>query len=198
MSRPIAIFVEQIYEDMELQYPRFRLLEAGYQVCIVGPEAGETYKGKHGYPQKSDIASADVSASDFGMIIIPGGFAPDFMRRDHHLLRLVQEAADENIPMAAICHGVWMFCSTHALQGRRCTSFYAIAHDVVNAGAIWVDEECVVDGNLITSRTPADLPAFMKSVIQMLDTAKAEGSQGKPVAPHWLQETLNQPTGARG
>jgi protease I len=196
MPKPIAILVEQIFEDMELLYPRLRLIEAGHQVQVVGPKSGETWKGKHGYPQKSDVAASDVRANSFDMIIIPGGFAPDFMRRDEHMVRLVREAADAEIPMAAICHGVWMMCSTDSLRGKRCTSFFAIAHDVVNAGGAWVDEECVVDGQLITSRTPADLPAFMRAVLQMLKEGRANGSRGVPVAPRWIHSTLGQPAAA--
>jgi len=193
MPKPIVILVEQNYEDMELQYPRLRLIEAGYQVQIVGPKAGEIFKGKNGYPQKSDVAAAGVRAADYDMIIIPGGFAPDFMRRDEGMIRLVREAAESGIPMAAICHGVWMLCSTDILRGKRCTSFFAIAHDVVNAGGTWVDEECVVDGPTITSRTPADLPAFMRAVLQMLDDDRADGSRGTPAAPKWIQQSLVQP-----
>ncbi len=193
MQKPVAIFVEQIYEDMELQYPRFRLLEAGYKVQVVGPKAGEVYKGKHGYPQKADASAADVHARDFSLILVPGGFAPDFMRRDEHMIRLIREAGETGVPLAAICHGVWMFCSANILEGRKCTSFFAIAHDVSNAGATWVDEECVVDGNMVTSRTPADLPAFMRSVLEVLETGQSRGAKGTRVAPEWVGESLKQP-----
>jgi protease I len=193
MTRSVAILVEQIYEDMELQYPRFRLLEAGFKVQVVGPKAGEVYKGKHGYPQKSDVAAADVHACDFSLILVPGGFAPDFMRRDEHMIRLVREAGEAGIPLAAICHGVWMFCSANILDGRKCTSFFAIAHDVANAGATWVDEECVVDGNLVTSRTPADLPSFMRSILEVLEAGQSSGAKGSAVAPAWVGDSLKQP-----
>lgn len=193
MQKPVAIFVEQIYEDMELQYPRFRLIEAGYKVQVVGPKAGEVYKGKHGYPQMADASAADVHARDFSLILVPGGFAPDFMRRDEHMIRLIREAGENGIPLAAICHGVWMFCSANILDGRKCTSFFAIAHDVANAGATWVDEECVVDGNLVTSRTPADLPAFMRSVLEVLETGQSRGAKGTAVAPEWVGDSLKQP-----
>src|SRR3989440_6789652 len=157
----IAILVEKIYEDLELQYPRLRLKEAGHTVDVIGPKAGETYPGKHGYPQKSEKAASDVKATDYALIVIPGGSSPDHMRRDGGMVKLVRDAAARGIPMAAICHGPWMLCSTGALRGRRCTSYMSIVHDVVNAGGKWVDEECVVDGNIITSRCPDDLPAFM-------------------------------------
>jgi protease I len=186
----IAILVEKIYEDLELQYPRLRLKEAGHEVVVVGPKAGETYVGKHGYPQKADVSAADVKAADFALIVIPGGSSPDQMRRHEHMVRLVQEADQAGIPMAAICHGPWMLCSTRALRGRRCTSYMSIAHDVVNAGGNWVDEECVVDGPIITARTPDDLPAFSNAVLQLLTDCKALCSKGTPVAPKLVTERI--------
>src|SRR5215208_3508230 len=138
----IAILVEKIYEDLELQYPRLRLKEAGHTVEIIGPKAGETYLGKWGYPQKSEKAARDCKAADYSLIVIPGGTSPDFMRRDGGMIKLVRDAAAAKVPMGAICHGPWMLCSTDALKGRRCTSFFGISHDVVNAGGKWVDEEC--------------------------------------------------------
>jgi protease I len=192
----IAILLEQKYEDLELQYPRLRLKEAGHQVEVIAPKTGEKYIGKWGYPQAADKASKDVRAKDYELIVIPGGTSPDFMRRDEGLIRLVREAAAAKIPMAAICHGPWMLCSTDALKGRRCTSFFAIAHDVVNAGGKWVDEECVVDGNIITSRCPDDLPAFSNAILQVVSREKAPGVKGKAIAPGWLVETI--PAASRG
>jgi protease I len=181
----VAILVEKIYEDLELQYPKYRLKEAGHTVDVIGPKAGETYVGKHGYPQKAELSAADAKASDYALIVIPGGSSPDHMRRDEHMVRLVREADDQKIPMAAICHGPWMLCSTHALKGTRCTSYMSIIDDVVNAGGKWVDEACVVDGTIITSRTPDDLPAFINGVLELVQTVKATGTVGKPVAPAW-------------
>lgn len=192
----IAILVEKIYEDLELQYPRLRLKEAGHAVEIIGPKAGETYTGKWGYPQKSEKAASDASAGDYQLIVIPGGSSPDHMRRDGGMVRLVRDAAAKGIPMAAICHGPWMLCSTDVLKGRRCTSYMSIAHDVVNAGGKWVDEEVVVDGPIITSRCPDDLPAFSNAILQFVSDGKAHGVKGKPIAPAWLMETI--PAGARG
>ena len=192
----IAILVEKIYEDLELQYPRLRLKEAGHQVEIIGPKAGETYTGKWGYPQKSEKAASDVKATDYQLIVIPGGSSPDHMRRDGGMVRLVREAAAKGVPMAAICHGPWMMCSTDVLKGRRCTSYMSIAHDVVNAGGKWVDEEVVVDGPIITSRTPDDLPSFSNAILQFVSEGKAQGVKGKPIAPSWLIETI--PASARG
>src|SRR5579859_3652137 len=179
----IAILVEKIYEDLELQYPRLRLKEAGHTVDIIGPKAGETYVGKHGYPQKSEKAASAVSASDYALIVIPGGSSPDHMRRSEGMVKLVRDAAAKGIPMAVICHGPWMLCSTDALRGRRATSYMSIVHDVINAGAKWVDEECVVDGPIITARTPDDLPAFSTAILQLVTEGQAEGVTGKPIAP---------------
>ena len=192
----IAILLEQKYEDLELQYPRLRLKEAGHQVEVIAPKTGEKYIGKWGYPQAADKASKDARARDYALIVIPGGTSPDFMRRDEGLIRLVRDAAAAKIPMAAICHGPWMLCSSDALKGRRCTSFFAIAHDVVNAGGKWVDEECVVDGNIITSRCPDDLPAFSNAILQIVSGEKAPGVRGKAIAPGWLMETI--PAASRG
>lgn len=186
----IAILVEKIYEDLELQYPRLRLKEAGHEVDIVGPKAGETYTGKWGYPQKAGKSAKDVTATDYALIVIPGGSSPDHMRRDEGMVRLVRSAAEKNIPMAAICHGPWMLCSTNVLKGKRCTSYMSIVHDVINAGGKWVDEEVVVDGNIITSRTPDDLPSFSNAILQFVSEGKAEGVKGKPVAPAWLKEMM--------
>jgi len=186
----IAILVEKIYEDLELQYPRLRLKEAGHNVDIVGPKAGETYLGKHGYPQKAEKAAGDVKATDYALIVIPGGSSPDQMRRNEHMVKLVRDAAAKNVPMAAICHGPWMLCSTNVLKGKRCTSFMSIVHDVINAGGKWVDEEVVVDGNIITSRTPDDLPSFSNAILQFVSEGKAEGVKGKPAAPEWVKDVI--------
>ncbi len=187
----IAILVEKIYEDLELQYPRLRLKEAGHTVDIVGPKAGETFIGKHGYPQKSEKSAADVKASDYRLIVIPGGSSPDHMRRDGAMVKLVRDAAGAGIGMAAICHGPWMLCSTDALRGRRCTSYMSIVHDVVNAGGKWVDEECVVDGPIITARCPDDLPSFSNAILQFVSGEKAAGVKGKPIAPQWVIDTIS-------
>jgi hypothetical protein len=108
------------------------------------------------------------------------------MRRDGGMVKLVRDAAAKNIPMAAICHGPWMMCSTDVLRGKRCTSYMSIAHDVINAGGKWVDEEVVVDGNIITSRCPDDLPSFSMAILQFVSEGKATGVKGKPIAPAWL------------
>ena len=167
-GRSVAVLVEDMYEDLELWYPVYRLREEGAQVELVGPEAGKTYASKHGYPAASDRAAGEVTAAEYDAVIIPGGYAPDRMRRHSAMIQLVVDALRQGRSVAAICHGGWMLCSADALRGRRVTSFFAIRDDMVHAGAEWVDEEVVRDGNLITSRTPDDLPAFLRSVIDAL------------------------------
>ncbi len=167
-----VILVEQLYQEMEVWYPLYRLREAGCNVTLVGPEAEQTYPSKLGYPARSDKAARDVSADDFDLLIIPGGYAPDNMRRCEPMIRLVSSMAEQGKVVAAICHGPWMLCSTQALKGRKATCFVAIKDDVINAGGKYVDAEVMRDGNLITSRKPDDLPAFMQTVIQAVKEAK--------------------------
>jgi protease I len=167
-----AVLVEQQYQEMEVWYPVYRLREAGCKVTLVGPEAGATYPSKLGYPAKCDRAAKDVSANDFDLVVIPGGFAPDFIRRTEAMIKLVSTMAEQGKVVAAICHGPWVLCSTQALKGRKATCFFAIKDDVINAGANYVDAEVVRDGNLITSRKPDDLPAFMQAVFQAVKEQK--------------------------
>lgn len=167
-----AVLVEQMYQEMEVWYPVYRLREAGCKVTLVGTEAGHTYNSKLGYPVKSEKAARDVSADDFDLLVIPGGYAPDYMRRSEAMVKLVSTMAEQGKPVAAICHGPWMLCSTQALKGRKATCFFAIKDDVINAGGRYVDAEVVRDGNIITSRKPDDLPAFMQSIIQAAREAK--------------------------
>jgi len=167
-GKTVALMLDQQYQELEVWYPYFRLSEEGVRVVRVAPAAGETYPSKLGYPCVSDAATADVAGGDFDAVIVPGGWCPDFMRRDEGMVRFIQQCADARIVLAAICHGGWMLCCTDALRGRRATSFVAIRHDMINAGAQWVDEECVVDGNVITARKPEDLPAFCRAVLRAL------------------------------
>lgn len=166
--KSIAVLIEQQYQEMEVWYPVYRLKDAGFKVVMVGPEAGKTYPSKLGYPSKSDAAAKDVTASQFAAVVIPGGFCPDYIRRSEAMLKLVRDMHEAKKPVAAICHGPWVLCSTQALKGRKATCFHAIKDDVVNAGATYVDEEVVVDGHVITSRTPDDLPAFVRAVMKAI------------------------------
>src|SRR5437773_8197530 len=171
-GKSAAILLEQQYQELEVWYPLYRLREAGCKVTLVGPEAGETYPSKLGYPAKSDKAARDVSADDFDILIIPGGYAPDHMRRCEPMIRLTSNMVEQGKVVAAICHGPWLLCSTQALKGRRVTCFFSIKDDVINAGGNYLDAEVVRDGNLITSRKPDDLPAFMQAVLQAVREAK--------------------------
>jgi protease I len=167
-GKRVAVLLEKFYEDLELWYPVLRLREAGCAVTIVGPKAGETYLSKHGYPAKAEASIADVVNDPFDAVIIPGGYSPDHMRRHPAMIELVTKAARDGKVLAAICHGPWMLCSAKCLKGRRVTGFFAIRDDVENAGGIWEDAACVRDGNLVTSRTPDDLPAFMQGIFAAL------------------------------
>jgi len=167
-GKRVAIMLDQKYQELEVWYPLYRLMEAGASVSCVASLPGREYASKLGYPCISDVAAADVRGEDFDAVIVPGGWCPDFMRRDESMVTFIRQCVEAGIVLAAICHGPWMLCSTDGLKGKRATSFMAIRHDVINAGAQWVDEECVIDGNLITARKPDDLPAFMKAVIQAL------------------------------
>jgi protease I len=168
MSKRILALVDDIYEDLELWYPKIRLEEEGWTVTVAGPEAGHVYKGKHGYPCKSDAAFEDVRAADFAALLVPGGFAPDKLRRDPAVLALTREFDEARKPIAFICHAGWILISAGILRGRRATSTVGIKDDMINAGAKWSNEALVVDGHLISSRTPADLHVFAKALVDML------------------------------
>jgi len=164
-GRRVAVLAEDLYEDLELWYPLIRLKEAGADVKVVGMPGVGTYESKHGYPVQVDVPVDEVSPSEFDAIVIPGGYAPDRMRRHQALLDFVRGVFDSGGIVAFICHAGWVPISAGIVEGRRVTSFFAIKDDLVNAGADWVDEEVVQDGNLISSRTPADLAAFCRTVI---------------------------------
>jgi protease I len=170
-GKRVAVLVEQQYQEMEVWYPVYRLREAGCEVVLVGPEAGKTYASKLGYPAKADASAKDVTADRFHAVVIPGGFAPDYIRRSEPMLKLVRDLFAQGKPIAAICHGPWVLCSTPALKGRKVTCFHSIKDDVTNAGGTYVDREVVIDGTVITSRTPDDLPAFVVALMEMMRKA---------------------------
>lgn len=167
-GKRVAVLVDQQYQEMEVWYPYYRLIEAGAEVHLIGAEKGKSYPSKVGYPATSDLSYDEVSASDYDGIVCPGGFAPDFIRRHRKANQFVADFDKQGKLVAAICHGLWCCCSAKILNGRKCTSFFAIRDDVEHAGAIWSDEEVVVDRNLVSSRKPADLPAFMRACIDVL------------------------------
>jgi len=168
-GKRIAIFVDQMYQEMEVWYPLYRMREAGATVVTVGAVAGHSYPSKLGYPCVADASYDDADPESFDGLIIPGGFAPDHIRRHPKALAFTAEMNRQGKLVAAICHGPWVLCSSHGmLKGRRVTSFFAIKDDVVNAGASWSDAEVVVDGNLVTSRKPDDLPAFCRACMEVV------------------------------
>ncbi len=167
-GKKIIILVEQMYNDLEFWYPYYRLKEAGAEVVVVGSGSSEEYTGKSGIPCKADAGAEQVSAADFDGIVIPGGYAPDHMRRYPSMVKLVKDLFEAGKVVAAICHAGWMLASADIVKDRTLTSFFAIKDDLINAGANWIDQEVVVDGKLITSRKPDDLPAFMKAIIAAL------------------------------
>jgi protease I len=167
-GKRIAVLAEDLYEDQELWYPYYRLLEAGAEVQIVGPEA-KVYKSKHGYPATAAVAAKDVSADDFDGVVVPGGFAPDRLRRYQAVLDLVRGVFEKGGVVAAICHAAWVPISAGIMKGKKATCVSAIKDDMINAGATYLDQEVVVDGNLVTSRTPRDLPAFLPAIIAGLE-----------------------------
>jgi len=167
-GKTVAVLVDNMYQEMEVWYPIYRLQEAGATVYTVGAEAGRTYTSKLGYPVKCDKAYGEVRASDFEGVIVPGGYAPDYIRRYPAATQFVHDMDAAGKLVASICHGPWVLCSSSMLKGRRATSFFAIKDDVINAGAQFEDAEVVVDGNLVTSRKPEDLPAFCRASISVL------------------------------
>ena len=163
----VAVLVENDYQDMEVWVPLYRLREEGYRTVVVGPAAKE-YRSKYGYPITAEIAASQARAGDFAGVVIPGGWAPDRLRQDPAVLKLVRDLFETKRVVAAICHAGWVLCSAGILKGRKATCFFAIKDDVIHAGATYVDEEVVVDRNLVTSRKPDDLPAFCREAISVL------------------------------
>jgi len=167
-GKRIAILAENLYQEMELWVPYYRLKEEGAEVKVVGAGGAKSYASKHGYPVSVDVQADAVSAVEFDAVVVPGGYAPDMMRRHEAMVRLVREAAQHGKVVAAICHAGWMLASADVIKGRTVTSFFSIKDDMVNAGGRWVDQEVVVDGNLITSRKPDDLPVFCHEIVKAL------------------------------
>jgi len=181
-GKRVAILVEDLYQDQEVWYPYYRLKEAGAEVVFVGT-GKKDYKGKYGYPVTADTSIEEVSASSFDGIIVPGGYAPDILRRFPAVIRLVTEANQQGKVIGAICHAGWVLCSAGILRGKTVTCFSAIRDDVVNAGATYVDRDVVRDGNLITSRKPDDLPVFVRAIIDALQAppdVKRVAGQARP------------------
>jgi protease I len=167
-GKHIAVLTADLYQEMEIWYPLLRFREEGAETVAVAAEAGKTYSSKKGYPVVADQSISTVRARDFDAVVTPGGWAPDTLRQDERMLNFVREMDKAGKVVAAICHAGWVLCSADILRGRKVTCFKAIKDDMIHAGAQYVDEAVVVDGNFITSRMPADLPAFCREIIKAL------------------------------
>ncbi|QDV23006.1 type 1 glutamine amidotransferase domain-containing protein [Aureliella helgolandensis] len=164
----VLAFVGDIYEDLELWYPKLRLIEEGCSVTVAGPDAQRVYAGKNGYPCESDVAIADCDSADFDALLVPGGFMPDKLRRDAKVLSLVQEFHQQVKPIAAICHGGWIPISAKVYRGVRVTGSPGIKDDLINAGGLYQDASVIVDGHHVSSRRPEDLPDFCRALIALM------------------------------
>jgi protease I len=167
-GKRIALLAEDQYEDLELWYPLLRMREEGAEVLVVGMPEVETYHSKYGYPVTVDIQTSEIATQEFDAVIIPGGYAPDRMRRHPPMLELVRRVYEAGGIVAMICHAGWVPISAGIVRDKQVTSVSAIKDDLVNAGALWVNEEVVRDGNLISSRGPDDLPAFCRNIVDAL------------------------------
>ena len=168
----VLVFVHNGFEDRELMIPYYRFQEAGYKVDVVGPKANTTYNGEYGLAIKSNLSPEDVNIDDYVAIIIPGGRAPDRMRTNKGLVNLAKEASQKGKVIAAICHGPQILIEADVVKGKKATCYVSVSTDLKNAGGIYLDKSVVVDGNLVTSRFPADLPDFCREILRLLGTKK--------------------------
>lgn len=167
-GKRVLTFVGDIYEDLELWYPKLRLIEEGAQVVVAGEEANRVYAGKNGYPCSSDVAISDMHESQFDAVLLPGGFMPDRLRRLDSVKKLIREFAHSKKCVAAICHGGWLAISAGVYRGVKTTGSLGIKDDLENAGAIWVDAPVVIDRHFVSSRKPDDLPWFAKAMVDVI------------------------------
>ena len=175
----VVVLAENQYQELELWYPLLRLREAGCNVFTVAPSADALYGSKLGYPVKADLAINEVDASQVDAIVIPGGFAPENLRRTPAIVNLVRKVHDQGSLVAAICHAGWMLASAGLAKDRNVTCVAIIKDDVINAGGKYVDQPVVRDGNLITSRLPGDLPVFCKAIVEYLEENPSKRAAGK-------------------
>jgi protease I len=166
--KQIAILVEDLYQVLEVWYPLLRLQEAGITVKTIGTGGKETYGSKEGYPIKVDASIEQVKPTDFDGVIIPGGYAPDILRRYPAVINFVKRLYVDGRAVAAICHGGWLLVSAGVVKGHQVTCFFAIKDDLIAAGGKYIDRDVVVDQNLITSRKPEDLPRFVQELIKFV------------------------------
>jgi protease I len=172
LMKKIALLVGKDFEDMEVMYPYYRLMEAGYQVDVIGEgPAGTQYHGKFTYPIVSTLEISQAKSGDYAGLVAPGGWSPDKLRRNPNVLQLVRDIDRQGGVIASICHGPWILISAGVVKGKKMTATTAIKDDLVNAGALFVNEEVIVDGRMVTSRKPDDLPAFMRETLKLLGSA---------------------------
>lgn len=171
-GKSVAMFIANMYEDVEHLVPYYRMKEEGANVTVIGPNA-EVYHGKHGVPTKADMSIREARAEEFDALLIPGGFSPDYMRRTEGMAEFVRTIHEQGKPIGTICHGPWMLASAGIAKNVKLTSFTSVKDDLKNAGANWVDEEVVVDKNIITSRYPGDLPVYCRTIVEQFAAAKA-------------------------
>ena len=167
-DRKVAIIIDQLFQDSEVTDPKEKLQNAGFSVDIIGPNTQEDFIGKKGTKIKADKSIEDVKAADYVGLVIPGGWAPDKMRMNEKMVKFVEEINSKNKPIACICHGGSMLVEADVIKGKKLTSYLSIRTDLINAGGRWADKEVVVDENLVTSRTPADLPIFCAEFLKLL------------------------------
>jgi len=160
--------VDEGVEDVEFLYPYYRFQEEGYEVDVVGSKAKETYLGKHGVPIKTDLSPEEANVDEYDAVVIPGGRAPDRMHINKGLVKIVKEAYEKGKVIAAVCHGPQMLIEADILRGKKATCWKSVVTDLKNAGATFIDAPAVVDGKLVTSRSPADLPKFCQETIKLL------------------------------
>ena len=165
----VVVLAENLYQELELWTPLFRLREAGANALVVAPSADAVYASKLGYPIKADLAITEVDASQIDCVVIPGGFAPENFRRTPQIQQLVKKVHEQGSLVAAICHAGWTLASAGIARGKRMTCVGLIKDDIINAGGNWVDEAVVIDGNLLTSRLPSDLPQFCAAIVKYLE-----------------------------
>ena len=166
----VAFILDQMYEDSEFRVPYDRVKEGGHEPVVIGLEAGKKLEGKsEGDTVTTEVAIGDISSDEFAAVVIPGGYSPDKIRTDPKMVQLVKDAVGSGKPVAAICHAGWMLAEADVVRGKTVTSWPSIKTDLVNAGAEWVDQEVVEDGNLITSRKPDDLDAFTKALLSQIE-----------------------------
>lgn len=169
-GKRVLQLVSHDFEDLELWYPIHRLREEGAEVVLAGPEGNITYKGKYGVPAASDVSFAEVDIASFDALLVPGGWSPDLLRRFPDVLSFVRYMDEQKRPIGQICHAGWVLISAKILNGVNVTSTPGIRDDMENAGAIWHDEAAVVDGHIVSSRRPPDLPDYMREFIRVLES----------------------------